>query len=255
MLKEDWLNKKEGLIVVSDEFQYFHHHSKEILLYHKNILNNVKEALSSKISINPQIRNRKNPIGIGAGNLNKEIRDLMKVKFDTIKFEVNEQKGVYYFSSDKDKQQIAGFDFAFLNSKNNLIKLRNLCFGELKYSDGKKRWDSFLKKNQDLKTFSDTILSPQDFGKNISELNDIEPLILGEIQFGNWGLVYRDFFKLLKANVQTSVDCMIYIVPAGKLETLLSDGIVSYDKTVKLIQEFSKVINVPVWVLGLDIKI
>lgn len=254
---EYWLNISSANLVVKDEFQYFHNHAKEILNYNNGILLSFKEALANNISIKTQIRKKggDSVLGIGASTLNKEIRMILRDKFDSLKFEVNEQNGVYYFSSDKEKQQIAGFDFALLNSKNNLIKLRNLCFGELKYSDGRKRWNRFLSYNPNLKEFSDEILHPERFGENIPQISSDEPLVLGEIQFGNWALVYRDFFKLLKANVQTSVDCLIYVVPAGNLESMLSDGIVTYDKTVKLLKDFSKVINVPVWVLGLDIKV
>ena len=81
------------------------------------------------------------------------------------------------------------------------------------------------------------------------------PLLVGEIQFGNWALVYRDLFKVLKANVQNSVDCLIYIVPDGNLVKLLSDGIVNYEETKGILNEFSKVISVPVWLIGIDIKL
>ena len=253
--ESDWENIKEGNLVISDQFQYYHNHAKEILEYNRDFLNSFRDALSNKIPIDTILRKKKNPFGIGATQLNKELRNLLKNKFPKLKFEVNEQNGVYYFSSDDDKQQVAGFDFALLNSKNNLIKLRNLCFGELKYSDGKKRWEKFLTKNIELKSFSKEIEMIEKFGENIPQLDINEPLILGEIQFGNWGLLYRDFFKLLKANVQTSIDCLIYIVPAGELKEMLSDSIVNFDITVKLLKEFSKVINVPVWVIGIDIKI
>jgi len=256
-LENDWKKMKNGKLIVNEEYQYFHNHSKEILHFNKEFLEDFKEALSKNISINPIIRKKQKfkYNGIKTELLNKEIRSLLGLKFKKLKFEVNEKNGVYYFSSLEGKQQVAGFDFALLNSKNNLIKLRNLCFGELKYSDGRKRWDSFLKNNPDLMEFSKDILPPEKMGENISLLNINEPLILGEIQFGNWGLVYRDFFKLLKANVQTSVDCLVYVTCAGKLEGYLSEGIVTYSKTVSLLKEFSKVINVPVWVIGLDIKI
>ena len=77
-------------------------------------------------------------------------------------------------------------------------------------------------------------------------------MIVGEIQFGNWALAYRDFFKVLKADVQNSVDCLIYIVPTGNLESMLSDGIVTFDKSKKIIDDFAKVISVPVWLIGVD---
>jgi len=81
------------------------------------------------------------------------------------------------------------------------------------------------------------------------------PLLVGEIQFGNWALVYRDFFKVLKANVQNSIDCLIYIVPTGHLEMMLSNSIVTFDKTKKILKDFAKVISVPVWIIGLDIQV
>jgi hypothetical protein len=46
----------------------------------------------------------------------------------------------------------------------------------------------------------------------------------------------------------------VYIVPTGALEKSLSDGIVTFDKTLKIIKDFEKVINVPVWLVGIDIK-
>jgi hypothetical protein len=35
---------------------------------------------------------------------------------------------------------------------------------------------------------------------------------------------------------------------------MLSEGIVTYDKSVKILNEFSKVVSVPVWVIGIDLK-
>jgi hypothetical protein len=255
--KNEWMDLSSAKLFIADDAQFFYNHSKEILEFNGGLIDKFKSSLSKEILINTMIRKKGKleTFGIEAGNLNSQIRMLLTQNFNNIKLEVNEINGVYYFSSTKDKKQIAGFDFALLNSKNNLIKLRNLCFGELKYSDGKKRWDKFLNLNTDLMPFSKEILRPDMFGENVSSLNSDTPLILGEIQFGNWGLVYRDFFKLLKANVQTSVDCLVYVVCHGHLEKMLSDGIVTFDKTVKLLKEFSKVVNVPIWVVGLDIKV
>jgi hypothetical protein len=103
---------------------------------------------------------------------------------------------------------------------------------------------------------SETLKNIEKKGENIEKSNQeySTPLIVGEIQFGNWALAYRDFFKVLKADVQNSVDCLIYIVPTGNLEKLLSDGIVTFDKTKKIMEEFSKVISVPVWLIGIDVE-
>ena len=79
------------------------------------------------------------------------------------------------------------------------------------------------------------------------------PIILGEIQFGNWALCYRDMFKVLKANIFTNVDLLIYIAADGYLEELLSDGIVTFEKTKNIVTEFSKVLTIPIWVIGIDV--
>lgn len=164
------------------------------------------------------------------------------------------KNGVFYFSSER--SSIGGFDFAILNHYSNIVALRNLCFGNLQYADGEARWERFLAKNPDLVSIANKLKQVEKKGHNIESNETIKPspLIVGEIQFGNWALAYRDFFKVLKADVQNSIDCLIYIVPTGKLESLLSDGIVTFDKTQKILKEFSKVITVPVWLVGLDVE-
>jgi hypothetical protein len=124
----------------------------------------------------------------------------------------------------------------------------------VQYHDKLSRWNNFIEKNKDLINLLPKI-NPDEIGNDIfyNKKDSDLPLFVGEIQFGNWALAYRDFFKVLKANVQNSIDCLIYIVPTGNLESMLSDGIVTYDKTVKILEEFAKVISVPVWVIGLDL--
>ena len=36
---------------------------------------------------------------------------------------------------------------------------------------------------------------------------------------------------------------------------MLSDGIVTFDKTKKIIKEFEKVINIPIWLIGIDLNV
>ena len=249
-----WLEINLGSLFVSKE--YFHHHAFEIMNTHKGLRDDFKNSLTHHISIATRIKQTKKQKsrGIEAGDLNKELRKLLKViPHNEVKFEVNEEKGVFYFSSEK--STIGGFDFAILNHTKNLYALRNLCFGELHYHDGDKRWDKFLKKNEDLVDIAEKLKNIENLGVDVDykEEGGLTPLIMGEIQFGNWALVYRDFFKLLKANVQNSIDCLIYIVPTGSLESMLSDGIVTFDKTRRVLQDFAKVISVPVWIVGLDL--
>lgn len=253
--KKNWSNTYSLKLFVSKE--HFHHHAFEIINTYQNLKIEFLNSLTNEIRVSTRI---KKTIGIEskaieAKELNIVIREeLKKIKNVEIKFEVYEENGVFYFSSEK--SSIGGFDFAILNHYNNILTLRNLCFGNLQYSDGEIRWEKFLKQNPDLTKIADKLKKIDEKGKNISnnEINKPSPLIVGEIQFGNWALAYRDFFKVLKADVQNAVDCLIYIVPTGNLESMLSDGIVTFDKTKKIMDDFSKVISVPVWLIGIDVK-
>jgi len=251
-----WLSKTSGRLYVRNTF--YHHHAFEILNTHDYLKNKIIKSLKAEIPIEARIKKqqKKNLRGIKADVLNSEIRSLLKNSLrNDIKLEVVEDKGVFYFSSEK--SAIGGFNFAILNHKKNISALRNLCFGELQYFEGDLKWSSFLNKNPELKIIAKELEQKDKLGIDIPlpAEDSMFPLIVGEIQFGNWALVYRDLFKVLKANVQNSIDCLIYIVPTNDLELMLSDGIVTFDKTVKILEEFSKVISVPVWVIGLDIKI
>jgi hypothetical protein len=252
---KDWSLINTGELYVSKE--HYHHHAFEILNTHNILRDDLINCLSSDISLQTRVKVTQGvkSRGIKAKDLNIELRKLLQNKLvNEVKFEVNEEKGVFYFSSEK--STIGGFDFAILNHTKNINSLRNLCFGELHYHEGEKRWNEFLKKNEDLKIISNELEQKENIGINLDykEKDTDTPLIVGEIQFGNWALAYRDFFKVLKANVQNSIDCLVYVVPTGELETMLSDGIVTYDKSVKILNDFAKVVSVPVWVIGIDIK-
>ncbi len=250
--KQNWLAVDKAKLFVQEE--YFHHHAYEILTTHSKIKDAFVKSMSSEISIETRIKTGTSK-GIKAKDLNIEIRRLLKTMSNmAMKFEVSEERGVFYFSAEKGS--IGGFDFAILNHKKNIAALRNLCFGELQYFDGEKRWKNFLSKNSELTKIAESFRKKEPNGTdyNYNEPDTETPLLVGEIQFGNWALAYRDFFKVLKANVQNSIDCLIYVVPMGNLENMLSDGIVTFDKTKAILKDFAKVISVPVWVVGLDME-
>lgn len=247
---------KQGRLFVGEE--YFHHHAFEILEAHKELKSKFSSALNGNIQISPRVKQTKGleSFAIKADHLNDELRKHLRDNLkEKIKFEVFEEHGVFYFSAEK--SAIGGFDFAILNHRKNLIALRNICFGNLRYDQGIKRWRRFLENNPELQEIADEIFNKAEIGLNLEEKQDenYSPLMVGEIQFGNWALAYRDFFKVLKADVQNSIDCLIYIVPTGNLEKMLSDGIVTFDKTKLIIQDFTKVISVPVWLIGIDMEI
>lgn len=253
---EDWLSVKKLRLIMKKN--YFHHHAYEIIHANPDIKNFFTDTLNKEINILPRKKKGKSGTlkGINANDFNVQIRKLLKddeSKID-LKLEVAEDNGVFYFAAKKGS--IGGFDFAILNNESNLISLRNLCFGRVQYADATNRWNNFMKKNPEIKELGAYILKTTKHGLNAikTKTDKKEPLIVGEIQFGNWALAYRDFFKVLKADVQNNIDCLIYIVPCDNLEKYLSDSIVTFNKTIKIIEDFSKVINIPVWLIGIDVK-
>ena len=117
--KENWLNTNRVNLFVSKE--YYHHHSFEIINTYKNLKDKILTSLSTEIRISPRIKNTKGvkSAAIGATALNIVLREeLQKIKNIEIKFEVYEENGVFYFSSEK--SSIGGFDFAILNHYNNI---------------------------------------------------------------------------------------------------------------------------------------
>ena len=86
------------------------------------------------------------------------------------------------------------------------------------------------------------------------EIKKEAPIVLGELQFGNWALAYRDLFKFLHATNNASVDFYVYITSTGRLNSMLSDGIVSFLDTKKILESFNKEVPVHIWLLGVDIE-
>ena len=178
------------------------------------------------------------------------MRELLKVNKD-IDYEVYQIDGIYYSS-----KQINGFDFAILDKKNNLYNLRNLCLGERQYVDGEKRLDEFIKSNPSYKKYLNDdkdLLDISTYGTDLIVERE-RSIILGEVQFGNWGLFYSDFSKILDAKTLTDVDLLIYITDGGMEGNLLSSGIVTFEKVKKHLVEFKKTISTPVWVIGLTLE-
>ena len=253
--KEVWLQTTQKKLTIG---QHHHHHfAREIVSSNPVLEQNFLQVFESEIFIEPRIKETKGieSKAIKAKMLNKEIRRLLlesQLKHH-LKLEVSEERGVFYFS--EEKGSIGGFDFAIVNHVRNLTKLYSLCYGDLRYANGPKRWTRFINRNPELAELAREIEKSEIF--KFTEATDRVgsedyPLIVGEIQFGNWGLAYRDFFKVLKANVSNSIDCLIYVVPTGSLEAMLSDGIVTFSKAKAILDEFEKVISVPVWLIGLD---
>lgn len=84
----------------------------------------------------------------------------------------------------------------------------------------------------------------QGFDFVLSTRNGKIKYIIGEIQFGNWALLYYDLLKIILTNLimkenKTKVSLFIYILATGKLTKRLSDGIVTIARTKTTFNSFS----------------
>lgn len=98
-------------------------------------------------------------------------------------------------------------------------------------------------------TLSQDIPPNEDYSIEKSKLT-----IVGEFQFGNWALVYRDLFRLLNANANPGIDFYVYITATGKLQEMLSSQTVNYSNVQKVIEQNINLLPVPTWLIGLDIE-
>ena len=245
----NWEKVKIGRLTIAEQ-SYFN--NAQIILeqqksFHKNLEANLQ--VSIPITAISRTLKEKKYKGINVTDLNKELRTCLK-KDTNLLFELYNDDGIFYKSKSSN-----GFDFACINAEYNTKNLWNLCFGKKSLHNGQEHWNKSLSKN----TFISNVTKNIDFNsftKGIDILSTKKSLtILGELQFGNWALAYRDLFKLLNADFNSGVDLFIYVTAHNNLLSYSSDKIVCYDDFIKILKEFSNLIKVPVWVIGLDITI
>ena len=243
--------------VVNDNAEFFHHHARPILgtIYHKE--ESFREKLISALEFSAELPRSKRRegkrirAGLKAQDVNVVLRQNMSRVFgDDILFEVKERDGYWEWGQKKE-----GFDFAVIDHLNNLMRLRNTCFGSKQLYDGDKIWE---------KALTDHELYRGLVQKNVERIADLKigedgaiprphnlP-VLGEIQFGNHALRGVDMFRLMRAHRTSQIGLIAYVAPTGNLEEHLSSGIVTFDVMKDFLQDFDKEINVPIWLIGLD---
>ena len=241
------------------EQEYFRH-GDSFLGNFINIRKEIEKCLNTKLfnqKLYAELKERKTGNyynrRIKTPSLNKEIKESFKISSLDLKFEVMFEEGVFY-----DSPQTRGFDFALYDTADMVQR-----FCEEKYSrravfNGDNRWQSELNRvdRSDWKVSATTLgLNPLNISKGI-DLNQkkSKPTIIGEVQFGNWGLVYRDILKAIKIEKMEDIDLLIYITATGDLADYISDGTVNYSKTKGIFEEFKNVLNVPIWLIGIDIS-
>ena len=202
----------------------------------------IREALSKSRKVDTVDRNEKNKpsyIGVNATDLNKVLRECIS-NIPEINNETHIENGVFYHDSKE------GFDFSIYDKDYNLERLYNYYMG----SNGILNWDSKIyeinkklklnKKEWKLKV--NNLSSEVEYNKDIiSEKKKLT--VVGELQFGNWALTYRDLFRLLNADNNPGIDFYIYITATGKLSDLLSAQTVSYSKVLNSFRKFINIKN------------
>ncbi len=241
---------KEIRFKITEEL--FFNNGKAMLNALPDIRKNLIDALSMKESVHVAIRKEKgkDPYkGINATSLNVALRRcLEKHGFNK---ETHVENGVLFHKSKE------GFDFSSYDEKYNISRLYNYYLGTVGVLNGDEKILKLHKKlGQSKREWQGKIAAIQaQVNKNSDYCVDKEKLtVVGELQFGNWALVYRDLFRLLDADSDPGVDLYIYITADKELSGLLSSQTVSFDSTATILQQYRSIIRVPIWLIGLGIE-
>ncbi len=194
----------------------------------------------------PSAKNPDSNIGIEAASINKAIRKQLK-SIDNLCFETKVEYGGFFERNTK-----SDFDFSFYDRMYNYCKFWNHNFEKKNFEEIiKKTIHKNDKSNWDL--FLSTYSPDPNHNSAVIYKGDAKYNIVGEIQMGNWAMIYKDIFRLLRAKNSPGVNLYIYITNTGYLTQKLSDNIVHYKKALSEIKETLDVIDTPILILGVDI--
>lgn len=248
--KEDieWLQIKEFQIQIADSFYY--RNSKTFLevfpKYRDDIHNLIQKSFNDLTPVHGK-ENNKRYRKISSTEINEALRRRL-IKIPDIHLEVSFMDG-YFQDNDSNR----GFDFAYYDEELNAKKIHDYCFGRRSIVDGDKQWNNFINKQRDKSYLSDQVFEKNYFD-NFEFSDESIPTVVGEIQMANWALGYYDLFKVLHLDNLTGIDLLIYITPTGNLEKSLSSKIVTFSNMKNIIETYSSVLKVPIWLVGIDIE-
>jgi len=253
-----WETKNSCDLFIAEQ-EYFRH-GDSFLGNFINIRKEIEKCLNIRLTnqnLYSELKIRKNGNyynrRMKSSSLNKEIKESFKMSSLNLKFEVTFEEGVFY-----DSPQTGGFDFALFDTEYNVTNFWNFCFGRRAVFNGDSMWQAELNRIDRRDWVKSTInlgLDPLNKLNGIDLIqNKCEPTIIGEVQFGNWGLVYRDILKAIKIEKEEDIDLLIYITATGNLADYISDGTVNYSKTKGIFEEFKNVLNMPIWLIGIDVS-
>ncbi len=88
-----------------------------------------------------------------------------------------------------------------------------------------------------------------------ADLDAPAPTVLGEIQFGNWALAYRDVGRILAVGQKFSdapITLFVIIVATGCLAEFISKGTVNFAQSRRALEQVGQDLPVPTWLIGID---
>ncbi|EJS63089.1 hypothetical protein ICU_04695 [Bacillus cereus BAG2X1-1] len=59
--------------------------------------------------------------------------------------------------------------------------------------------------------------------------------------------------KVIYLEESVEVDFLIYITATDNLEKYLSEGIVTFEKMKKTLEQYGNIMKIPVWLIGIDV--
>jgi hypothetical protein len=226
--------------------QMLHHHASRVLSAERGLKAEITNRLVEPRRVGVRVT-EKGVLRVPSGPLNRSLRDSFDGGGWT--FEATIEDGVIY-GQQKERSQIGGFDFARYDETANLIRLWDVCFGRRPTRDGEFKWHEFLERHE-LEKLGNRLDARLRSGQSATPAS--RPTILGEFQFGNWGLLYRDLLKVVAADQQIGIDLFIYVTATESLSRALSSNTVRFDDSKrKGLEAFASLIRVPVWLIGLD---
>lgn len=220
---------------------------------HRELIDSIIDSLSGEFHVGYVKRDKRLVHGINAYSLNEAIRSKL-TKIEGIEDEVDIVSGIIIPTSHPKGE----FDFALYNRISSFNSLWKLWYGkDSELKDGDKEFNKYIK-SEKVKAEWDKFVRDYNLKRNeTKEIPDDNTInILGEIQFGNWSMVYKDMFRLVSAiNRKAQINLYIYITASGNLKKLMSDGVVGFEDACRRFDENveNHSINKPVMIFPLDI--
>ncbi|WP_406944465.1 hypothetical protein ACJA3J_14930 [Halobacillus sp. SY10] len=247
---ESWESRSEGEIYIARE--KYHRNAELFLSNFPNLKNDIVNAFNGTVDgLDYNVSTNKGKFfkRIKADSLNKGIKNRLG-HIDDLKFEVEYKEGILM-----DSPATGGFDFALFDERQNVANFRNYCFGRRSIPNGQVEWEKEISSRGDWAEIAEAYDLPREdsLGENILFPKQ-KPTIIGEVQFGNWGLLHYDMLKVLHLDNFTDLDLLIYVTAADSMNEYISSGTVNYLRTEEIIDKYSSILKVPIWLIGLDIR-